>query len=62
MSYICKTCRHLYVGGSKCPVCNYPNEETHERLSTSAKRQDNWDKSGSEEIGKTDKTVVPKEE
>jgi len=31
MAPICKTCQHLYVGGSKCPVCNYPNEETHER-------------------------------
>ena len=28
----CKNCRHLYMGGGKCPVCNYPNEDTHERL------------------------------
>jgi len=62
MSYICKTCQHLHIDRSKCPVCNYPNEETHERLSTFTKRQSDWDKSRSEEIDKTDKTVVPKEE
>jgi len=61
MANICKTCHHLYVGGSKCPVCNYPNEETHERLSSPTERQGNWNKSRYQESGEMDKTVIPEE-
>ena len=39
----CPNCSHLYAGGPRCPVCNYSNEATHERIRSAAERQDNLD-------------------
>jgi len=49
MSYVCPYCKHNGMNGCRCPICNMPNEATHERLPSTPKGQNNWSESEREE-------------